>query len=419
MARRLPSLTVAYAGFVNGDTPASLATRPTVTTTATAASHVAGNPYTITAAGAASPNYTISYLPGTLTVTAAPLTITANNQTKVYGAAPPALTASYAGFVNGDTPASLATRPKLSTTATAASHVAGNPYTITAAGATDPDYTISYLPGALTVTPAPLTITANNQTKVYGAALPPLTASYAGLVNGDTPVSLTVQPTLTTTATAASHVAGNPYRITATGAADSDYTISYLPGALTVTAAPLTITANNQTKVYGAALPSLTVAYAGLVNGDTPASFATQPKLSTTATAASHVAGNPYTITAAGATDRDYTISYLPGTLTVTPAPLTITAVNKIMLTGKPVPALTATYTGLVNGDTPASLSRSPQLSTPATSQSLCGQYPINISGAADTDYTITQNPGISGSSPPLARPFRRPSIRSIPRRAC
>ena len=47
--------------------------------------------------------------------------------------------------------------------------------------------------------PVALTITANNQTKVYGAALPTLTASYSGLVNGDTPASLTTLPTLSTT----------------------------------------------------------------------------------------------------------------------------------------------------------------------------------------------------------------------------
>ena len=56
--------------------------------------------------------------------------------------------------------------------------------------------------GTLTITPVALTITANNQTKVYGAALPTLTASYAGFVNGDTSASLTTLPMLDTTATA-------------------------------------------------------------------------------------------------------------------------------------------------------------------------------------------------------------------------
>ena len=94
-------------------------------------------------------------------------------------------------------------------------------------------------PGASPSPPLPLTITANNQTKVYGAALPTLTASYTGFVNGDTSASLTTQPTLTTTATASSHVSGNPYTITASGAVDSDYSITYVAGTLTVTTAAL------------------------------------------------------------------------------------------------------------------------------------------------------------------------------------
>ena len=82
-----------------------------------------------------------------------------------------------------------------------------------------------------------LTISADNKSKVYGAALPPLTASYSGFVNGDSAASLTSPVALTTTATAASHVAGNPFAITPSGAASSDYAISYVPGVLTVIAA--------------------------------------------------------------------------------------------------------------------------------------------------------------------------------------
>ena len=65
-------------------------------------------------------------------------------------------------------PASRSSR-RCRTTATATSHVSGSPYAITASGAADPDYTISYVAGTLTVTPAPLTITADNQSKVYGS----------------------------------------------------------------------------------------------------------------------------------------------------------------------------------------------------------------------------------------------------------
>src|SRR5207244_878428 len=147
---------------------------------------------------------------------------------------------------------------------------------------------------SFTTSQVALTIKADSKTKAYGAALPALTASYIGFVNGDTAASLTTPPTLTTAATAASHVAGSPYGITASGAADSDYTIAYVAGSLTVNPAPLTISADNNAKDYGAAVPTLTASYSGFVNGDTPASLATPPTLTTAATAASHASGNPY-----------------------------------------------------------------------------------------------------------------------------
>ena len=112
-----------------------------------------------------------------------------------------------------------------------ASHVGS--YTITASGAVDTDYTISYIAGTLTVTPAPLTITADNQSKVYGATLPTLTVSYAGFVNGDTAASLTTPPTL-----AHDRDGGQPRRQLChhrSGAVDADYTISYTSGTLSVT----------------------------------------------------------------------------------------------------------------------------------------------------------------------------------------
>ena len=388
----LPRLSCTYSGFEHGDTSASLTTQPTLSTTAAVGSPVSGSPYTITASGAVDPNYVFVYVSGTLTVTAASLTITANNQTKVYGAAVPTLTASYTGFVNGDTAASLTTQPTLTTTAAAGSPVSGSPYTITASGAVDTNYSFTYKSGTLTVTAAPLTITANNQTKVYGAALPTLTAGYTGFVNGDTSSKLTTQPKLSTTATAASPVSGSPYTITVSGAADSNYTISYVAGALTVTTAPLTITASNKSMVYGGTLPALTASYTGFVNGDTSASLTLQPTLSTTATAGSHVSGSPYTITASGAADSNYTISYVAGALTVTPAPLTIAAGNKGMTYGGAQPALTASYTGLVNGDTSAAISGLVLSTVPATSGA--GSYPITASGAVDPDYSISYVPG-------------------------
>ena len=118
---------------------------------------------------------------------------------------------------------------------TTALHVIGSPYTITAVYGGDPSHLGSTSTAVhVTITPAPLVITANNQTKVYGQADPTLTVGYAGLVNGDTPASLTTPPKVTTTATTLSPVSGSPYAITASGAVDPDYTISYVGGKLTI-----------------------------------------------------------------------------------------------------------------------------------------------------------------------------------------
>jgi gliding motility-associated-like protein len=89
---------------------------------------------------------------GSLTITTAALVITADNQTKIYGSANPTLTASYSGFVNGDTQASLTTPPTISTTAIDGSPVGS--YPIKASGAIGTNYTISYIPGILTITPS-------------------------------------------------------------------------------------------------------------------------------------------------------------------------------------------------------------------------------------------------------------------------
>ena len=167
--------------------------------------------YAITASAAVDPDYSISYVSGTLTIGQAALTITADSQGMTYGGTLPTLTASYTGLVNGDTPASLSTLPTLATVP-ASSH-AGS-YAITASAAVDPDYSISYVSGTLTIGQAALTITADSQGMTYGGTLPALTASYTGLVNGDTPASLTTLPTLATVP-ASSH-AGS-YAITASG----------------------------------------------------------------------------------------------------------------------------------------------------------------------------------------------------------
>lgn len=84
----------------------------------------------------------------TLTVNPAPLTIAVQDAKREEGTANPTFTATYEGFVNGDTAPAIV--PSLTTAATASSPV--GTYPIVASGASDPNYAISYREGSLTVT---------------------------------------------------------------------------------------------------------------------------------------------------------------------------------------------------------------------------------------------------------------------------
>ena len=314
-------------GLVNGETVGSV-TLASDGQAATAG--VAGSPYAIVASNATggtfnAANYTISYVNGALTVTPAPLTITAQDVSKVYGQAPTLSGFDTAGLVNSDTVASvtLASNGQVATAG-----VAGSPYAIVASNATGDsftpgNYTISYVNGALTVTPASLTITAQDVSKVYGQA-PTLSGfDTAGLVNSDTVASVTLA---SNGQVATAGVAGSPYAIVASNATgDSftpgNYTISYVNGALTVTPASLTITAQDVSKVFGQTPALLGYDATGLLNGDTVGSV-TLMSLGQLATASAF--GSPYVIEASDATagtftPSNYQMAYVNGELSVTP----------------------------------------------------------------------------------------------------
>jgi YVTN family beta-propeller protein len=244
---------------------------------------------------------------------------------------------------------------------------AGN-HSLSANFAAQGSFAASTANGTLVVNPAPFTLMANSFSMAYGAPLPNLTFSASGFVNGDTAASLSTQPTLSTTATAASRV-GN-YPISISGAVDPNYSIAYAQGTLTVTPVQLTITANSVSKVYGAALPTLGFSASGFVNGDTNASLTTQPTLSTAATAVSGVGNYPMSISSA--VDPNYSITYVQGTLTVTPAALTVTGANAQRVYGAASPVLTGAITGIQNGDNISAI-----YATVATPTSPVGMYAI------------------------------------------
>ena len=100
-------------------------------------------------------------------------------------------------------------------------------------------------PQSFAVSPAPLTITASSGSSVFNQAVPPITATYSGFVNGETTSSaLSAYPVCSTTAKGG-YNAGT-YASSCTGAGALNYAIVYVAGTVTITpATPTTPTITN------------------------------------------------------------------------------------------------------------------------------------------------------------------------------
>jgi hypothetical protein len=181
---------------------------------------------------------------------------------------------------------------------------------------------------------------APDPTMHYGDPVPALAPSYSGFVNGDTPASLTTQPTCTTTATSSSPV--GTYPVTCSGAVDPNYTFTYVPGSLSVGPAQLTVTADNKSIVYGAAIPPLTYKITGFVNGDAASVVTGSANCTTTATTASPAGSYPITCTIGSLAAANYSFGFAAGTLTVAKHPATIGYTGGLFFATNPASATSA-----------------------------------------------------------------------------
>ena len=326
----------------------------TVSYSGTSQGAINAGDYVITPGGLYSnqQGYIISYASGTLTVTTAALNVTADAQSRAYGAANPPLTYTSTGLVNGDTLTGL-----LATTATTTSNI--GTYAITQGTlAASSNYALTYTPANLTVTAAALTVTADAQSRAYGAANPTAhlyehrpgqrrhvdrTARH----HGDRDLQRR-RPTRSPKAR---------WRLRA------NYALTYIGANLTVTAAALTVTADPQTRAYGAANPTLT--YTTHRPGQRRHAHGL---LATAATPTSNVGA--YAITQGTlAASSNYTLTYTAANLTVTAAALTVTADAQTRAYGAANPTLT-----YVRAPAWSTATRSPALlATTATATSNVG----------------------------------------------
>jgi hypothetical protein len=321
---------------------------------------------------AADSNYTMSFTAGTLSITPATLTVAANPETKVYGTSDPTLTNNAAGFVDttvdgvpiDDAAATVLAgalaRAKYGTLA--GEQVGG--YAITQGTlAANANYAISFTGNTLTITPAALSVTTNQAAKIYGTNDPSLTDTATGFV-------VTTVDGVSIDDTASSALSGHlaraqsgtlsgeqagSYAITQGTLAAANYSIAFTGSTLTISPATLTIAANPETKVYGTNDPALTDSATGFVDttvdgvsiDDTAVTVLTGALARAQfGTLAGEQAGS-YAITQGTlAADNDYAINFTGGTLSITPAALTIWADTEAKPYGTTDPEMAYTQTG-------------------------------------------------------------------------
>ncbi|HEY5110760.1 MAG TPA: MBG domain-containing protein [Acidimicrobiales bacterium] len=397
----IPGTAVYQGGFTavvstNGDGPLSVtSTTPSVcTATGLTVTYVGAGTCTLVAhVGQGTVYGPNSGAPQSFTVnpSAATVTVSASSPAAItYGASAPAVSASYSGLLGGDSSIAGVT---CSVTGYSVGSSAGT-YTTTCTGPpSTADYSnINYATGSLTVDPVPLTITASSETSTYGSTPGAISASYSGLVNGD--LAPSTLPTCSTVATASSSVGS--YATTCSGAADPNYTISYVKGADLVTPATLTVTANDAARVYDMANPTFTATYSGFVNGDTSSSVAGTANCSTTATVASSVGTYPISCAIGSLSSENYVFTFANGSLAIAPMPTTLvitsspTLLNGVVrvtasvtenLTGNPVNAGTVTFSAGASSATANAPGFSAQLTL------VNGVYTLNAVFGADSNY--------------------------------
>ena len=294
----MPTLTVSYSGLVNGDTVGTFShapnTAPSVVSTATASSQVAGSPYTITASGAVDTDYSITYVGRHAHRHSGG--VNDHRQQPDQGL--------WCRIADADSQLLRLHQwrhlrqpdhsPTLTTTATSEQPRLGQPlhhHGQRRGGFRLLDHVCRGKPHG------------HAGAALDNHAIQPDQGLRRGIVAPDGQLygirqwRHLGQPDDSAHADDDGHrqqpCLGQPLSITASGAVDTDYSISYGIGAVTVTPVALTITANNQSKVYGAVLPTLTVSYSGLVNGDSAASLAIDPTITTTATDEQPCLGQP------------------------------------------------------------------------------------------------------------------------------
>lgn len=430
-------------------------------------------------------NYNTVYRTFTITVNKATVTVTAKPVTQEYGTNPRTYEIVYSGFVLGENENTAgvftgSTRPTASSSYVQYANVGTYPINVSVAGVSGPNYNFVVGPASnVTVTPAPLTVTATAVDRVYdGTAnvtvnfgtllgilnndqvylststvtgtvadmnvgsgkevtftIPALAGAKAGnyaVSVSNLPVRVNIsKATPTPPAVSFSPMSYDPTRVlsslslpagvtwdspstvptvsvtsypaTFTPADTVNYNIVNFNIPITITKAPVVIKADNKSTTYGQAEPAFTYTFSGFIGPD----IANPPPRTGNITAstdydrddpAKRGVGTYQIILSGNPMSDNYYYTFESGILTVNKATVNVTAENKSVVYGSAAPQYTFTYNAanFFYGDTPASSVNTSGVTFNCAYAvgSPVGTYAINFSGLTSANYTFNYIPG-------------------------
>jgi filamentous hemagglutinin family protein len=378
----------------------------------------------ISLSGADAANYKLasnSLNASTGVITAAPLLITANNDSKTYDAAAYTTTnaatagVNYSGFVNGETASVLSGTLSYGGTAIGAVNV-GN-YAIAPTGQTSSNYAITYGNGALNISPADVRVSATNVT---------LTGTVAKVYDGTTVATLTSNNYVTTgwqgsdgatitqtTGTYDNANAGTNKLVNVT-LASSDYSATNgtllsnynLPTAASgyvgvITPKPVTVSNASRTTTYDGlssynALAAGTTYTVGAMVGSDTVSSISQTASGFSGGASGTAQAGTYTIMPSAAvmgtgSASNYSFSYVSSNHTVNKATLNL-AISKTYdgsTSFSSANANTYTFTGMVNSESAPTISAGAATTSNADVNTY-NTFATNTLALSSGNYTLT-----------------------------
>jgi autotransporter-associated beta strand protein len=342
-------------------------------------------------------NYYVAALSSGLSadITQAPLTVTADNKSMVYGSSVPSLTYVYTGLVGGETSASFT--GELASNASASASV-GNAYEVTQGTlAASGNYTIeTFNDGVVTITARPVTITVTaGQSKIYGNT-DPSALNFTVQAQGND-VGLLTGTTLSGSLGRASgeNVGSYAINVGSLSSSNTNYAVTLVGTDFVITPRPVNVTTNaGQSKVYGNSEPS-TLSFTAQVEA-TDVGLLTGASLSGSLARAPGEDVGSYAINQGDLSSENpnYTITFLGNDFAITQRPITVTASSgQSKVYGEQDPSLSysisagslASFNGVTDTLT-GSLTR-------AIGESVSSTYAIGqgtVNNASNSNYNIT-----------------------------